>query len=108
MSEKANVKLSTRSWHYKLIKFILGSIAPTPGNMHNLCPYFWLMIFSIIVFPIVAPIRALWLLLSAMMNAMDKLMYESYILPNANRWEDKLSEMDVFLIGIWELPLSKN
>ncbi len=55
--EKAAVKLSTRSWHYKLVKFILGSAAPTPTNMHNLCPYFWLLVFSILITPIWGPLK---------------------------------------------------
>jgi hypothetical protein len=108
MNEKANVKLSTRSWHYKLIKFILGSAAPTPWNMHNLCPYFWLMIFSMLVFPVVAPIKVLFRLAVYVLDAMDRMLYDGYIRPAAEKWEDALSDLDVFLIWNWELPISKS
>lgn len=40
-----------KSWHYRLVKYVLGNNAPTPKTMQNGCPYFWLLIFSIIVSP---------------------------------------------------------
>jgi hypothetical protein len=51
-------KLSKKSWHYQLLKFILGeSMIPK----YNFCPYFWLTIFSMFVFPILAPFRLVYL-----------------------------------------------
>jgi len=41
--------VSMRSWHYHLVKYVLGSGAPTPETMRNGCPYFWLFIFSLFV-----------------------------------------------------------
>jgi hypothetical protein len=35
------------SWHYQLVKYVLGDNAPTPQTMQNGCPYFWLLIFSL-------------------------------------------------------------
>lgn len=45
------MRVSMKSWHYRLVKYVLGSNAPTPKTMQNGCPYFWLLIFSIIVSP---------------------------------------------------------
>jgi hypothetical protein len=45
--------VSMKSWHYRLVKYVLGSSAPTPKTMHNGCPYFWLLIFSLIASPFV-------------------------------------------------------
>lgn len=43
------IAMSTRSWHYKLIKYTLGSKTPRPENMTNLCPYFWILVFCILM-----------------------------------------------------------
>jgi len=40
------MRVSLKSWHYRLVKFVLGSNAPTPKTMQNGCPYFWLLMFS--------------------------------------------------------------
>jgi len=47
------MRVSLKSWHYRLIKYVLGDSAPTPKTMQNGCPYFWLLIFSILVVPFV-------------------------------------------------------
>jgi len=50
LSEKPKLmRVSMKSWHYRLIKFILRSNAPTPKTMQNGCPYFWLLLFSLFV-----------------------------------------------------------
>lgn len=48
------MRISLKSWHYRLIKFVLKSNAPTPKTMQNGCPYFWLLIFSLFACPFVA------------------------------------------------------
>lgn len=45
------MRVSKNSWHYKLMKYVLGGNAPTPRDMQNGCPYFWLLIFSVLVVP---------------------------------------------------------
>lgn len=107
MSEKASVKLSTKSWHYKLIKFILGGIAPTPENMFNLCPYFWLLVFSLLVTPIVAPIKLILMGFVRMADGLADLMDKLIILPSAERWEDGLTDLDVYQILQWDKELQK-
>ena len=41
------MRVDKNSWHYNLVKYVLGEKAPTPQNMQNGCPYFWLLIFSL-------------------------------------------------------------
>ena len=45
------MRVSLKSWHYRLIKYILGDNAPTPRTMQNGCPYFWLLVLSMFVLP---------------------------------------------------------
>jgi hypothetical protein len=107
MSEKASVKLSTKKWHYKLIQFILGSYAPTPQNMHNLCPYFWLLVFSILVTPVFGPFKLLYLALAYMADSITDMMDRLIIIPSAQKWEDGLTELDVYQILQWDKSIQK-
>jgi hypothetical protein len=97
--EKASVQLSTKTWHYKLIKWTLGSKAPTPQNMHNLCPYFWLMVFSIIIQPVFAPLKAVYLLLNGLVTLMEKTI-DAGTYPVAHDWFDNMSDTEAYLL--WE------
>jgi len=47
------MKVSKNSWHYRLLKYVLRESAPTPKDMQNGCPYFWLLIFALIALPFV-------------------------------------------------------
>lgn len=47
------MRVSMKSWHYRLVKYVLGSKAPTPKTLQNGCPYFWLLVFSMLVCPFV-------------------------------------------------------
>jgi predicted HicB family RNase H-like nuclease len=40
------MRVSRKSWHYRLLKYVLRDNAPTPKDMQNGCPYFWLLLFS--------------------------------------------------------------
>lgn len=40
------MRVSFKSWHYRLVKYVLKDSAPTPKTMQNGCPYFWLLLFS--------------------------------------------------------------
>ena len=48
------MRVDKNSWHYNLVKYVLGEKAPTPQNMQNGCPYFWLLIFSLFACSFVA------------------------------------------------------
>src|ERR1035437_4613029 len=41
------MRVDKKSWHYQLMMYVLGSKTPTPQNMQNGCPYFWLLVFSL-------------------------------------------------------------
>ena len=45
------IKLSKKSWHYRLQCHMFGS----PPFLSNFCPYFWLTIFCLIVFVTIGP-----------------------------------------------------
>lgn len=47
------MRVSLKSWHYRLMKFVLGDNTPTPKNMQNGCPYFWLLVLSMLALPFV-------------------------------------------------------
>lgn len=107
MSEKATVKMTTKSWHYKLVKLVLGSAAPTPQNMHNLCPYFWLMVFSILVCPLVLPIKGVIWLVKTVDKGIQDFVYGSMIIPSAESWESKLDDLDVWQIFNHDMKIKK-
>lgn len=54
------MKVSMKSWHYRLMKYVLRSNVPTPQTMQNGCPYFWLLVFSILVVPFLFVLRGFW------------------------------------------------
>ena len=46
------MRVDKNSWHYRLMKYVLrNKDVPTPRDMQNGCPYFWLLIFSLIILP---------------------------------------------------------
>ncbi len=47
------MRISLKSWHYRLLKFVLRDKTPTPKTMQNGCPYFWLLVFSLFACPFV-------------------------------------------------------
>ena len=52
------VKLSTKSWHYRLMKWFLGDATPTPSNTFNFCRYFWVLMFVLLIMlPLVTPFK---------------------------------------------------
>ncbi len=56
--------VSKYSWHYKLMKYVLRSNCPTPKDMQNGCPYFWLLIFSMLVLPFIQLYKVIrWVLM---------------------------------------------
>lgn len=97
---KPTVQLSTNAWHYRFMKFILRSIAPTPENMFNLCPYFWLFVCSIIIAIPVVVIRYFFKFLNWTLCGFSWVLEKTIILPTANSWYDKLTDLDVY--QIWD------
>lgn len=100
MSEqKAGIKLNTKTWHYKLIKFVLGSAAPTPQNMHNLCPYFWLLIFSMFATPFMlffGGIAKIFMFIGKQLGNVAIWIVDNMLVePIARGWFNGLEDMDI-------------
>lgn len=55
MNEATFIKMSIKSWHFKLNKYVYGDKIINSG-MNNLCPYFWLLIGAFFWVPFMAPI----------------------------------------------------
>jgi hypothetical protein len=81
MEKEKLIKISENDWHYKLMKFAL---CIEPKDITSLCPYFWLTIASLFVFPFTAVFKLLAFICTVAMAWLDKLliklgdtMYES-------------------------------
>jgi len=91
LNEKASVKLSKRSWHYRLLKFVWGEDV---REFNNLCPYYWLMVFNMFVVIFVAPIKGfVWII--------DKFV-DAILIPNAKSWAKNMSDMELTSLYDWE------
>ena len=108
MSEKPGVRMNIKQWHFKLIKLVLGSAAPTPQTIHNLCPYFWLLIFSIIVCAVVVPIRGIVKVLDWIGTGINNFVLNSMTIPAATAWEEKLSDLDVYQMYQENISINKS
>jgi hypothetical protein len=76
------MRVSLKSWHYRLIKYVLRDSAPTPKTMQNGCPYFWLLVFSMFSIPFILLFKALkWavLLIPKMLFWVLEQMVENWI-----------------------------
>jgi hypothetical protein len=92
------VKLSKKSWHYKLMKLTWGQNTP---NLWSFCPYFWLTIFNFFVLPITLVIRGF----QGFINFLDrKLFIEPY-----ERFLSEKSEDEIFIGALFDqdLPTKK-
>lgn len=59
------VFISPNSWHYKIQEKVFGTV---PYRYH-FCPYFWLAMFAVMVFPFVIPIRGIFRMLGRLFDA---------------------------------------
>lgn len=76
------MRISKKSWHYRLLQYVLRSQAPTPHDMQNGCPYFWLVMFSLIVVPFVVLfkiVKEAILLIPKMLFWVLKQLVESWV-----------------------------
>ena len=76
------MRVSLKSWHYRLIKYVMRDNAPTPKTMQNGCPYFWILVFSMFVVPFILLFKALkWtvLLVPRMLFWVLEQMVESWV-----------------------------
>jgi len=96
---RSKFKISTKKWHYKFIKLILTGFVtvPTPQNMHNICPYFWLFIACILLSIFILPVK----LIVFLADKLSKFIVGKIVVKPANDWYDHLSDLEVFYI-YWE------
>lgn len=52
------MRISKNSWHYRLLKYVMRDNAPTPKDMQNGCPYFWLLVASLFAIPFILLFKA--------------------------------------------------
>ena len=107
MDEKSLVQLSTKSWHYQFMKFILGNISPTSENMFNLCPYFWLLIFSLIFCIPILIIRYILKFFGIIFSGLDWVVTKTFVEPTANSWYIKLTDLDVYQIWSYNMQIQR-
>jgi hypothetical protein len=85
------MRVSLKSWHYRLMKWILGSKTPTPQTMQNGCPYYWLVVFSLLVCPFVA----LWVTVKFLLLLIPKVFF--FILEKSvESWINTLDDVSAY------------
>ena len=85
------MRVSMKSWHYRLIKFVLRNSAPTPQTMQNGCPYFWLLIFAIFACLFVA----LWKIVKSIVLLIPK-FFLSILEKSVNAWILTLDDIEAY------------
>jgi hypothetical protein len=85
------MRVSLKSWHYRLIKFVLRNNAPTPQTMQNGCPYFWLLIFAIFACSFVA----LWKAVKTIVLLIPKL-FLSLLKKSVDAWILSLDDVEAY------------
>lgn len=71
MEQRSEISLSPNSWHAKLIGWVFGF---QPSDFRNLCPYFWLLVASMILFFIVTPFKLVGKLFVKIVDTLDDLL----------------------------------
>lgn len=85
------MRVSMKSWHYRLIKYVLKSNTPTPQTMQNGCPYFWLLIFSALVVVFIL----LWKGFLWVINLFPR-VFEALIIMMVDSWIGELEDIDAY------------
>lgn len=87
------MRISLKSWHYRLIKFVLRSYAPTPKTMQNGCPYFWLLVFSLFACPFIV----LWKTFVFLILLIPRVLF--YVLEKlVIAWMEKIEDAEAYEI----------
>lgn len=100
-TSKAGVMVSTKDWHYKLMKWFWGRrLAPSSLDTFNLCPYFWMLISTLILLPFISPFRFLLFIIFKLFNFMDKFMLDPILDNSAKSWYKELDDIKIYRIGL--------
>jgi len=105
-NEFKSIKISKKSWHYKLMSWFLGEKVPKPSNTFNFCRYFWILMFCIFLVPIFGPFKLLAKILKWVLELIDKKIYDINV-NKFNTWSKSLSNTEMFDLyegGYFSLP----
>lgn len=91
------LKLKRNSWHRKLQQYVLGLSTSRYEDMHNLCPYFWLTIFCLIVVPFVSLFRGVRNVCVKTADLIDRM-----IAPLVDRWYANLDIDQIAYLAYWK------
>lgn len=98
------MRVSKKSWHYRLLQYVLRDNAPTPKDMQNGCPYFWLLVFSLLVVSFIVLYKAVkWAVL------LTPKMFFWVLEQLVNSWAAGLDDeaaYDMYWNGISRMPKS--
>ena len=89
------IKLSTKSWHYRLQSWMFCE----PPFEDNFCPYFWLTIFCLFIAPFVAVVKFFpvffgWLLIP--FNVLSDVIEQHICKPMIENRIRSLSDSEVY------------
>jgi len=88
------MRVSMKSWHYRLMKYVMGSNTPTKKDMQNGCPYFWLLMFSIVAVTFVFIGRQILNVLMLIPKGIE-MYFDSYV----DSWMNGLTDFEVMKIS---------
>ena len=86
------IKLSKKSWHYRLMRWFLGDNTPNPSNTFNFCRYFWVFMFCLLILtPLYGPIKIAASIIGYFFNQFIKFV-EWNAERGLKRWVDKIDK----------------
>lgn len=94
--KKSSVSISEKDWHFRLINYVLGDFAPTSRDMHNLCPYFWLLVFSLITVPFVGAFKISKKIFFKIGDFLEKTILGPLDAKIALSFQNKINDDDVY------------
>jgi len=93
------MKVSMKSWHYRLMRYVLVDSTPTPKTMQNGCPYAWLLIFCLLFIPFKLLAQAIGFIFMLIPNGIH-LWMESIV----NNYFDDLDDYKAYDMSNHKIP----
>lgn len=94
------IHISTKSWHYRYMKWMLNNMAPDVSTMKNLCPYFWMLIFTLFITPFTVPFIAIFKGISKFGNLISDKIYDKIKVPATRSWFNNLTGQEI--LDLWD------
>ena len=90
MDEKMKlITLNEHKWHFMFMKLVLGKKICDPKMLRNFCLYFWLFVASVLVSPIILPIKLIRFFVISTFEFLEKREEK-----NTKRWLESLKAED--------------